>query len=528
MIELERAHARSVSPKGRPLYRLQVVEDAYEGVFLVVPPASTRIGQLKQDIFASMVGNNETSYEYRRLHRLSPSLMALACVGFACYSASGVFDFSPSLYLPLSVEAQALLETVNPFCRVIQVLLLLAIALYTRRCGSFLERPKAVVATCSINAAGCVVLFAFGLDATFWAPGVVIGSLMKTFGAFQMVLWCEFLCRARVKTIATILAGSYLICFSMVGYLALNETHSTTALISLLPFISMVVLLLLSREKTDECQESIRLSGGFPLKEFLAISIFGVAQSLVNAISEQRIGYSVELNTVISGGVASLVVLIVLLIAITRLSATSIARLFVPVLTISMLLVLIAEPGFQKYESYAIGAGYAVYRIFAVCLWCLYAQRCTLNVAFVLALGQAIQCTCNIAEKPLEALLVQTDAIQSIGIAIIIVGVLSAALFMFGDGKKEAAPSKGEPADGEVAQRAQDSNEDLVAAAAKHYGLTQREQELCLLILEGKSTDEICAEVFISPATFKTHMRNVYGKLQVHSRQELVKAITAE
>ena len=60
------------------------------------------------------------------------------------------------------------------------------------------------------------------------------------------------------------------------------------------------------------------------------------------------------------------------------------------------------------------------------------------------------------------------------------------------------------------------------------YGLTDREREILQLLIEDDTQKEIAATLFISPHTVDTHMRNIYAKLQVHSRSgAIVKALRA-
>ncbi len=52
--------------------------------------------------------------------------------------------------------------------------------------------------------------------------------------------------------------------------------------------------------------------------------------------------------------------------------------------------------------------------------------------------------------------------------------------------------------------------------------LSKQEKNIQGLILQGKSNKEIAGELFISLSTVKTHITNIYSKLQVSSRQELL------
>ncbi|MGB7952132.1 MAG: response regulator transcription factor [Candidatus Binatia bacterium] len=48
--------------------------------------------------------------------------------------------------------------------------------------------------------------------------------------------------------------------------------------------------------------------------------------------------------------------------------------------------------------------------------------------------------------------------------------------------------------------------------------LTKRELEILRLVAEGLSNEEIGKKIFISRKTVKTHLRNIFDKLQVHNR----------
>lgn len=52
--------------------------------------------------------------------------------------------------------------------------------------------------------------------------------------------------------------------------------------------------------------------------------------------------------------------------------------------------------------------------------------------------------------------------------------------------------------------------------------LTKRETEILQLISEGKTYTQISEELFISKETAKTHIKNIYAKLQVNCKSEAI------
>ncbi|WP_340200513.1 response regulator [Ascidiimonas sp. W6] len=54
--------------------------------------------------------------------------------------------------------------------------------------------------------------------------------------------------------------------------------------------------------------------------------------------------------------------------------------------------------------------------------------------------------------------------------------------------------------------------------------LSIREKEVLTLIAQGKTYSHIAQELFISKTTVRTHIRNIYQKLHVHSKAEAIKA----
>ena len=60
----------------------------------------------------------------------------------------------------------------------------------------------------------------------------------------------------------------------------------------------------------------------------------------------------------------------------------------------------------------------------------------------------------------------------------------------------------------------------------KKFGLSDRESEIAFLLARGYSRPYIREKLFISKNTVATHIRHIYGKLDIHSKEELIDLAT--
>lgn len=59
-------------------------------------------------------------------------------------------------------------------------------------------------------------------------------------------------------------------------------------------------------------------------------------------------------------------------------------------------------------------------------------------------------------------------------------------------------------------------------AARTEYGITERETQILQRMVDGMTMRRIADDLFVSPHTVDTHIRNIYAKLHVHSRSGAV------
>jgi DNA-binding NarL/FixJ family response regulator len=85
----------------------------------------------------------------------------------------------------------------------------------------------------------------------------------------------------------------------------------------------------------------------------------------------------------------------------------------------------------------------------------------------------------------------------------------------------------GAPLNAEIARRMLDMFSRLVGPRGE-YGLTKREKEILRDLVEGLAKKQIADKLFLSYFTIDTHIKNIYTKLQVHSRSGAVAKVLKE
>lgn len=92
-------------------------------------------------------------------------------------------------------------------------------------------------------------------------------------------------------------------------------------------------------------------------------------------------------------------------------------------------------------------------------------------------------------------------------------------------GRTERVVERVVPGDPEVVYV--DRAEEQLRILGDEVGLSAREREVCALLVQGRSAARIGAELVLSENTVKTHLQNIYAKVGVHTKQELLDRVAS-
>lgn len=116
-------------------------------------------------------------------------------------------------------------------------------------------------------------------------------------------------------------------------------------------------------------------------------------------------------------------------------------------------------------------------------------------------------------------------AFGDVRLSLVVIYVLMLALFFF---LRDATPLALRLFDGlspSLPAERSKKLEEQVEALGEDYGLSAREKEIVILYAQGRNRAFISTELFISENTARDHIRNIYKKMRIHNKQDLINEI---
>lgn len=172
------------------------------------------------------------------------------------------------------------------------------------------------------------------------------------------------------------------------------------------------------------------------------------------------------------------------------------------------------------------------YRFVDIMMWALCAfliKRRGLSANWVFAIT-----TCFLLLGQIVGALVGNMAVASLSLfdegaknlAVVMVFVLLASSLVMSD-RKNMQTGWGMVRPGDI-EKLPSSFELSCEQVCLRYDLTAREREVFTLLAQGETRASICNKLTLSKETVKTHLRNIYRKLDIHSQQSAMALVSAE
>lgn len=376
---------------------------------------------------------------------------------------------------------------------------------------------------------GCMVGASVGCIAVALAPGAAAplaaaASLIAGLGyGLFLLLAAEVLCSFSLLRIFLFMTGAMLL---GVGLAFLCQGMAGPQL-----SVALVALPLLAMAYLRRAYEDIPLVErprrtvprfSYPWKLFALYALYAFAYGLRANLLVEGAGTHSSIST-------ALVVGVLFLSAYYFAGRFNIGALYrSPVLLMVCGFLLIPMEGLfgAAASSYLIAVSYSLMGLLVTFL--LYDISKRMGVAIV-----AFMACKNAEQFFVQAGSAATDALgmsglpadtQSLVVAILVcVLILGATLVLFSERELSSKWGVDILATGGLVERSEEEErrEERCRELVETYHLSPREEEVLLLLAEGKTGRVIQQELFIAEGTFKAHTRHIYEKMSINTRKEL-------
>lgn len=418
------------------------------------------------------------------------------------------------------VEASSLSDTMR-------TVLFLVVALGSKRARLLFNQPWFLALACVACSVGMALtqLAPFITD-PFVATGVTVvgsvgicvfwgGALLKFYELFTRVsLPC-----ALVTFIFCHLVGSSLA--TVIVYLS-----ARTAALLLLFALPLILLawgvrcksFVLLPVDTESVEETRRLR--IPVRPYALMLVTLLVAAMVRA----HIPTNLEPATYLGPLVCSLVLAILIEAKRRAVHPRMLYYLTLFLLMLGLLLYTLQGDVALIASGASVNAGYACFDVLISVLLCNVCRRYSINSYWVFGLLGFIERLSYDSGDAAGALLnSQPEEVRylvAFGCAIVVTCAF-VTLLTERDYRTSWGTMRDEEKENPVAYYYQ-SLPEACAAISEQYGLTRREEDVLLLLAQRKTVPDIERELYISNSTAKTHCKNIYKKLGIHKREELL------
>lgn len=452
--------------------------------------------------------------------------LALPALGLGAYWTWVNLSTSNTAASPWLVESVLPLRVVVPSFAYI---LTMALLLIFHRCLPEKNRPTQIAVATAIAGFGSIVS---SVASGILPPISPLARAASSIGtAFLVVAWGEHISMKGAKDASLIATGSFFA--SGILYLLLSIPELNALLLFILPVLPLAcgALLLVSIQANRETEAQSVAANSLPAATLLALvslvvcvflnEVIRIVSTPLIADRFTLVGQLTQIGCLLTATVG----IIATMLSKKPLGFDAVLRALLP-LMIAGFLSFIVVGSDDGIVFVILGSGYWCLQILIFITLCsvVHSLKADAIPSFAFVYG-SMQVGILLA-KPVGMLVSEmlrsTGANLSYIVAFAVIAVVVIAMFpLHGKSVTDAQAAALESA----LSKPGTSEADRLASLASAYGLSPRETDVFMLLARGRSLPFIQQELHIATGTAQTHVRHIYGKMDVHTRQEFLDRI---
>ncbi len=405
---------------------------------------------------------------------------------------------------------------------------------------ALIAKPQAHLVSGIVGCLGSLAFLAAGFGKSW--PILLVGiALCAWCMSFAIASWGTIYCADGSKSAVRYVAGGFAFAFLFDIVSLIMLPLASAILLSLAPLASSGILIALGRQPHSHplqpsfSEEAEKRKGkdvdifGLSVKPtticgvILVMIGFGYMQHFMSFSPMANAGASGGVIVQLTRGLAAVALFVIAQVAPKRFQAACRTGLLVVVAGFSLMPFLADSPASWLCGA-LVSAGYTVFDVF---IWVVVAQasytRKSDPLKTVLVVRQIVNGACITLGAAIGALLSTFPFSPSVPYAeAIFAGYLVTVAIVLLFESEEMWVLFGERPLPSASDASLLGDASILESACERWGLTQREREILELLVKGRSQPWIAENLSIAESTVNTHVRHIYRKSGVNSKQELL------
>lgn len=401
------------------------------------------------------------------------------------------------------------------------------LALAARRLGVLSDHPRLLWMLVGLCTAGSLAEGLWILPATSSQPlNLAVAALTAVGGALLFCLWGQiYSCMGKTQAITYGALSCVAALMVSVLVYTMREPFAIIAT-SLLPMLSLGCAMASIRQlppehPADECQRY-----PLPWKLFAIMALGGLISGISGAFMP-TVAYMGSIHRITATGLFGVLTLALVTVSRKRQDARTLAVITVPLALASLLMIPFAEGGFAYAVSFLAKLAFVFFTFLMLLIMTRIVHRFSVPSLRLFALTRFFTELPLLVGVVAQRWLIADGLISDMtvratlclgGIVLLLVCVL---IWKSEKSVNDDWGAAGVTIEGSVHTPTESERiEQRADELGRRFDLTKREQEIIVLVAQGKTRSQIEAELFLSENTVKTHIRHGYAKMGIHSKEE--------